>query len=256
MTNQTNFYIIGDRPETFGNTAVESHNSIDINVTKARRSTSTHTSRGVRKAREDEPIRTLEHIQMAQEYYQNVGKTPWHRARNYMIFTLGISLGIRGGDLLDIKIGDVLEDNGNVRDYLYCIESKTRKTNQPRINDTAKKAILSYLSLLDHIDFEDYLILSERRGRMDESQLYRILHKLNTDLGFKEHIGAHSLRKTFGYWNLKLHPNDLRALAVIQDMLNHSSSKTTLRYCGITREDKDEFYNGIQSIFEGSPLEE
>ncbi len=42
----------------------------------------------------------------------------------------------------------------------------------------------------------------------------------------------------------------MQALAVIQDMLNHSSSQTTLRYCGITREDKDKYYNEIQAIFE------
>ena len=247
----TNFYSIENRIQVNGTNAIETHETIDIIAKKARRSTATHTARGVIKAREDEPIRTLEHIKMAQEFYRTKGKTKWHRARNYMIFTLGISVGIRGGDLLSLKIGDVLNDDGSVRDYIWCIESKTRKTNQPRINDTAKKAILEYIALLDTVNFDDYLILSERKGKMDETQLYRILHKLNTDLGFEEHIGAHSLRKTFGYWNLKLHPNDMQALAVIQDMLNHSSSKTTLRYCGITREDKDKFYDGIQSIFEG-----
>jgi integrase len=249
MTN-TKVFEIGNRIETNGTSAIETHEVIDLNVKKARRSTATHTARGVKKAQEDEPIRTLEHIKEAQEYYRTKGKSKWHRARNYMLFTLGISVGIRGGDLLSLRIGDVLNEDGTVKDYIWCIESKTRKTNQPHINDTAKKAILEYIALLDTVNFDDYLILSERKGRMDESQLYRILHKLNTDLGFEEHIGAHSLRKTFGYWNLKLHPNDMQALAVIQDMLNHSSSQTTLRYCGITREDKDKYYNEIQAIFE------
>ena len=231
---QTNIFNIGNRAEVVGTSAVESCETIDINV---------------KKAQEDEPIRSLEHIKAAQEYYRTVGKTKWHRMRNYMIFTLGVSVGIRGGDLLNLRIGDVLNNDGSVKDYIWCIESKTRKTNQPKINETAKKAILEYIAELKTVNFNDYLILSERKGKMDESQLYRILHKLNTDLGFEEHIGAHSLRKTFGYWNLKLHPNDMQALAIIQDMLNHSSSQTTLRYCGITREDKDKYYNEIQSIF-------
>lgn len=249
MTN-TNFFDIGNRIETNGTSAIKSHEVIDLTVKKARRSTATHNARGIKKAQEDDPIRTLEHIKEAQEFYRTKGKSKWHRARNYMIFTLGISVGIRGSDLLSLRIRDVLNEDGSVKDYIWCIESKTRKTNQPRINDTAKKAILEYVALMNNVDFDDYLILSERKGKMDESQLYRILHKLNTDLGFEEHIGAHSLRKTFGYWNLKLHPNDMQALAVIQDMMNHSSSQTTLRYCGITREDKDKYYNEIQSIFE------
>ena len=253
---KANIISIANRFETNGSSAIETHEVIDLNVKKARRSTSTRTARGVLKAREDDPIRSLEHIQAAKEYYRTVGKSKWHRARNYMIFTLGISLGLRGGDLLNIHISDVLNEDGTVRDYLYCIESKTRKTNQPRINDAAKKAILEYIAILDTVNFDDYLILSERKGKMDESQLYRILHKLETDLGFEEHIGAHSLRKTFAYWNLKLHPNDMEALAIIQDMMNHASSKTTLRYCGITREDKDKFYDGIQKIFGDEPVTE
>ena len=77
----TNIFDIANRVEVSGNTAMESHEIIDINVKKARRSTATHTARGVIKAREDDPIRTLEHIQQAQEYYRTVGKSAWHRAR-------------------------------------------------------------------------------------------------------------------------------------------------------------------------------
>ena len=226
---------------------------------KEKRSTSLYTSRNVKKATEDEPIRSLEHIKEAQDYFLTTGKTRWYRMRNYMLFVLGISTGLRGCDLLDLKIGDVLNENGTIKNYILLIEQKTRKTNRPRINNAAKEAIVKYLDCLEEIDFDEYLIRSERKnnanhGKMDTTQLYRIMHKLNTDLGFEEHIGAHSLRKTFGYWNLKLHPDDPQALAVLQQMLNHSSSQTTLRYCGFTREDKDVFYSDIESIFSDAKL--
>ena len=219
---------------------------------KPKRSTSLYTASGKKKATEDEPIRTLEHIEQAQEFFLTKGRTKFLRLRNYMTFVLGISTGLRGCDLLSLKVGDVLNDNGTIKTHILTIESKTRKTNRPMINNAAKEAIVNYLNSLDSIDFDEFLIKSERGGKLDESQLYRLMHQLNTKLGFEEHIGAHSLRKTFGYWNLKLHPDDPQALAVLQEMLNHSSSQTTLRYCGFTKEDKDVFYGDIESIFSPS----
>jgi integrase len=43
------------------------------------------------------------------------------------------------------------------------------------------------------------------------------------------------MRKTFGYF---LYKNNT-PMAIIQDLLNHSSEKETLRYIGITQNDKD-----------------
>lgn len=48
-------------------------------------------------------------------------------------------------------------------------------------------------------------------------------------------IGSHSMRKTFGYF---LYKNKV-PIEIIQDLLNHSSQRDTLRYIGITQEDKD-----------------
>lgn len=46
-------------------------------------------------------------------------------------------------------------------------------------------------------------------------------------------LSAHSLRKTFGYMAYKTKQYDL---AELQFLFNHSSSKTTLRYIGVTQE--------------------
>ena len=227
----------------------ESCRHFEVERKKVKRSTSLYTSRGVKKCTEDEPIRTREHILAAQRFFLTKGKTQFHRLRNYMLFILGCSTGLRGCDLLDLKISDVLNDNGSIKSHILTIENKTRKTNTPMINNAAREAIRRYLDSLDEINYDEYLIKSDKGGRMSEVQLYRIMHKLNTELGFEEHIGAHSLRKTFGYWTLKEHPDDAHALAVLQEMLNHSSSLTTLRYCGLTKDDKDVFYGDIASIF-------
>lgn len=214
------------------------------------RNNTTMTAHGKTKARADDPIRSLADIKKAQEYFLKNGRTKTQCMRNHMIFVLGCSTGLRGGDLLNLRIRDVVAQNGNIKDYIYLIEEKTSKNNDPRINKEAKHAIAMYLDMLGtEIDLDRYLIESNRGGKMDGSQLYRILNKLNTDLGLNYHIGAHTMRKTFAYWTIQMHKNDNRILIALQGMLNHSSPLVTLSYAGITKDEEDSLYDDIGGIF-------
>lgn len=51
----------------------------------------------------------------------------------------------------------------------------------------------------------------------------------------------HMLRKTFGYHAYR----SGIALALLQDLLNHSSPDTTLPYIGISRDDRDAVCRGL-----------
>ncbi len=44
------------------------------------------------------------------------------------------------------------------------------------------------------------------------------------------------MRKTFGYW----HYQQFKDVAILQDIFNHSAPSITLRYIGITDDNKDE----------------
>ena len=65
-------------------------------------------------------------------------------------------------------------------------------------------------------------------------QVTRILDEAAREVGIKENIGAHSMRKTFGYWHYKYN-NDIRML---MEIFNHSSEAVTLRYIGVSNEEK------------------
>jgi integrase len=47
------------------------------------------------------------------------------------------------------------------------------------------------------------------------------------------------MRKTFGYHMYKRSGRDI---ALVQELLNHGSPRQTLRYIGISQEEKDEAY--------------
>ena len=76
--------------------------------------------------------------------------------------------------------------------------------------------------------------LQETKEPLNRQSLWRIIHDAGTAIGLKD-IGPHSMRKTFGYFLYKQGTKT----EIIQSLLNHSSQRETLRYIGITQEDKD-----------------
>lgn len=222
---------------------------INLPVAKKEWIDSSRTSRGIKKAEAADPIREAEDIVRIAEYLLTHGKNQWYGYRNRMAFVLGVSTGLRVSDLLRIKIEDVLNEDGTIVDYLRIQEKKTRKYNDPKIGTAAKTAISEYLASLESFTREEYLIRSERGGKLDESQLYRTLSAVEKGLNLPYHFSTHTMRKTYGYWTIRNNPNDNMALIHLQMMFNHSSPQTTLTYCGINREEEDKYYNGINEMF-------
>lgn len=164
--------------------------------------------------------------------------------RNVLLFSLGINTAYRISDLRTLQLADVLEISRNkviVKERLAMKEKKTKKNNAVFISKKLRKQILDYVNqkfpvAIEARDFSWYLFPS-RNGTnqpIDRVQLWRIISAAAERVGLKD-VGTHSMRKTFGYF---LYKNGTD-LAIIQDLLNHSSQRETLRYIGITQEDKD-----------------
>lgn len=205
------------------------------------------TSRGINKAEEVEPIKNVKDIAKVKQYL--LGK---ENKRDYMLFVVGINIGLRAGDLLKLKIKDIMEDN-RIVDSVTIIEEKTRNTNKTpkkrtfELNKSAKEAISLYLGTLKEIDEDSYLFKSRKgNGSLTVESAHKIIKTTLRDLNIKGNYGTHTLRKTFSYHcyinNIKDNPNILNTL---QKMLNHSSSSVTLRYIGITKEVITDIYNNL-----------
>ncbi|MFD5264536.1 tyrosine-type recombinase/integrase, partial [Bacillus wiedmannii] len=83
---------------------------------------------------------------------------------------------------------------------------------------------------------ESTWLFPSRKGNQPISkiQAYRQLQKAGDFAGI-ESIGTHTMRKTFGYWFYK----QTKDVAMLQDILNHSTPQITLKYIGINKEEKD-----------------
>ncbi|PFM44229.1 integrase, partial [Bacillus cereus] len=55
------------------------------------------------------------------------------------------------------------------------------------------------------------------------------------DFAGVESLGTHTMRKTFGYWFYK----QTKDIAMLQEILNHSTLQITLRYIEINKEEKE-----------------
>lgn len=159
--------------------------------------------------------------------------------RNYCLFVLGINIGLRVSDLLNLRVKDVI-DNYRVKEYITVKERKTSKTRVFSINKNAKQAIQDLVSCYRKPDPNSFLFKS-RQGinkPITRVQAWQILNDAANGIGLNQKIGTHTLKKTFGYWAYKQGID----ITLLQKIFNHSSPSITLRYIGITQEDINEVY--------------
>jgi len=157
--------------------------------------------------------------------------------RDWCLFVLGINSGLRVGDIVRLKVSDVY-DGRKLKDRIELREQKTGKRKSFPLSETVKKALKEYLASAK-LGQDDILFPSRKgKGSLSRSQVWLILHKAAEKAGIQEHIGTHSMRKTFGYQAYKSGTD----FYIIQEMLNHSSPAVTRRYIGLSQDDLDRVY--------------
>lgn len=167
--------------------------------------------------------------------------------RDYALFVLGINIGLRTQDLLALKVKDVSKDKNSIKKKVQVIEQKTDKIREFEINDSAASALKVYLGDMKEYDPEQWLFPSRKGSEALTVDAVRgIIKNICRELNIKGNYGAHSLRKTFGYWVYvsRVQQNPL-VLVTLQKMFNHSTQSTTLRYIGI---DSTEITNIYQTL--------
>jgi integrase len=184
-----------------------------------------------------EPIRDKKLVNKIQMYLK--GKS----LRDWLMFNVGVNTGLRISDILRLKVSDIKTDKNNYREHVTIKEKKTGKIKKFKLNNAVKKYIDEYLKN-NNLGHDEYLFQS-RKGEnkpITGVQAYRILEEAAKALGIED-FGTHSMRKTWGYWTYKASKYNV---ALIMDTFNHSSQAITLKYIGITQDQKDELYSIVE----------
>jgi integrase len=202
-------------------------------------------------AHEVYPIKDAKQIQQMKDYFRNRitnADTQDHKRiayRDLMMFTVGINIGLRASDLLNLTWGDVFDDNNQFNEGIRKKEKKTDKYKTFFLNSSSKNIISEYVEQCNPYIEKHIHIFKGRQGTLSVKMAGDILKEAAKVCGIKENVCSHTLRKTFAYWFLKTHQNDVFAINYLQDLLNHSSQAATLRYAGIQDEKNKELYNDM-----------
>ena len=159
-----------------------------------------------------------------------------HGRRMFLMFEIGIRLGLRIGDLLQLRVGDIRGKS----EYTYRPGKQRHKgggrgvTITATIEPTLRRIMDARTKGLDD---GAYIFASRKRTRggnprpISRQQAYKDMREIGRICGVPA-MGCHTLRKTFGYHHYKKH----RDIAFLQQWFDHSSSSTTLIYIGMTEE--------------------
>jgi integrase len=182
---------------------------------------------------EVEPIKDLKKIQAIKVLLHN------NNPRDEALFVLGINTALRIGDLLSLRMYDVMDATGKILDAAEVREQKTRKKKRFPLNQSVKDTLTGYFEARREIGLEEPLFPSKRKGvPLSRWRARRILHAAGRAVGLTR-IGTHSLRKTFAYHVYRRTGGNL---GLVQKLLNHTSSADTLRYIGIDSDEMNSTY--------------
>lgn len=163
-----------------------------------------------------EPIREVETVKDIGEYLKEKDE------KFFVMYSIGIYSGLRISDILKLKVRDVKN-----KTEIKVREQKTKKEKFFPINSQLAPIIAAYC---ENKKPWEYLVPSTKKAgkAVRREYAYRVMHKAGLKFGL-EHLGTHTLRKTFGY-HFYMQTKDI---VLLMRILNHNDQSKTLRYIGI-----------------------
>ncbi|MBA7564030.1 site-specific integrase [Candidatus Atribacteria bacterium 1244-E10-H5-B2] len=181
-------------------------------------------------------MRTVQPIRDIKKIKAIKGNLRKRNPRDFLLFTLGINTGLRISDILRLKVEDVKDQTGEIKEYLDLNEKKTKKQRLIYLNDEVRNALEYYFDKTGIYDLERYLFISDKtkiNKPISRIRAWQLIQIWCREVGIKGRIGTHTLRKTAGY--------QMRiagvAIELIQEVLGHQSISMTKRYLGITNDE-------------------
>lgn len=166
-----------------------------------------------------EPIRDPQTVKDIADYLGDINE------KYKVMFYIGVYSGLRISDILPLRVRDV-KDKSSVT----VREQKTGKEKTFPINPALSRILKPYC---EGKGMWDFLVPSEKRGsgHIERQHAWTVMHKAGQHFGI-DHLGTHTLRKTFGY-HFYMQTKDV---VLLQKILNHADPSVTLRYIGVEKD--------------------
>ncbi len=143
---------------------------------------------------------------------------------------MGTNCGLRISDILALNVKDVKNKN-----YIELIEKKTGKYKKFPLNAKLKPILKEFTKNRKE---NEPLFTTKYNNRLERFAAYNIIKDACRQAGLEEHVGTHTMRKTFGYHYYQKYKD----VVMLQKIFNHSNPQITLRYIGIEQDKIYESY--------------
>jgi integrase len=182
-----------------------------------------------------EPIKSKEKVFAIKQYILSDKYNERYRARDYLLFVFGINSALRISDLLTLRVKDVFNSQGEIKESFKVRTRKTKKELKILINESVKKALKNYFDQEQFPEPNDYLFKTQTGQKLDRIRAWKLIKKWVKSVGLDpSNYGTHTLRKTWGYHSRK---NFGIPIELISEKLGHRSNAVTKRYIGISQEE-------------------
>jgi len=185
-----------------------------------------------------EPIRSMSAVRSIKARLK-------HKPRDRCLFVLGVNTGFRACELLSLTCGQVA--HLKVGDELTIKQSKTAKVRTVILYGTAIKAIYQWLKVHPDPQSNAPLFLSRSGRALTVSTVCNMVKGWCNEAGLKGRYGSHTLRKTWGFMQLRHNTvsNPQALLTLVMEALDHTDPKVTRRYLGVQFDEVAELYRAV-----------
>lgn len=177
---------------------------------------------------------TPRQIEMIREFLSNQNKT-----MELALFNLGIDTMLRYSDVSKLKVEDVLDWKGKIKDEINLKQKKTNQSHQVHLSDQTKKSLKKWLDESKKFE-DDYIFTGTRKnGKLRREKLSHTTYsKLVKQWAKYLHLdpkdySSHSLRRTRASFMYKQGVG----LPIIMRLLGQRSIESTKEYLGIEQEE-------------------
>lgn len=155
--------------------------------------------------------------------------------RDLALFCVGIDTMLRGGDLLQLRVSDVMYYDGTIMEEFNITQKKTKKGNTVNISEFSRKTLLSWINESGKLH-HDFIFTGIKKNRYNPitTDYYGSLIKKWAQYARLDprHYGGHSIRRTkasivFGKTN---NPE------IVRELLGHSSLMATSSYLDVGKQ--------------------
>ncbi|MHB1280037.1 MAG: tyrosine-type recombinase/integrase [Acidithiobacillus sp.] len=156
------------------------------------------------------------------------------RVRDLAMFNLAIDSKLRGCDLLNLRVRDVVHGN-QIQPRAIVVQKKTQRPVQFELTERTRNAIAAWI-VKANLKSEQYLFPSQLRNspHISTRQYARIVDRWGSSIGLDPAVyGTHTMHRT----KATLIYRRTKNLRAVQLLLGHTKLESTVRYLGIEVDD-------------------